>query len=82
MSVKVERFDLDQGQGYECYGTLILVQDGDWIRASDYDAALAALALVLDSVDYTAGNCRVNEMVGAVLQQELLSMARDVLGRS
>lgn len=35
-----------------------------------------ALATILDSVDYTAGNCRPNEMVGAVLPKEMIVMAR------
>jgi hypothetical protein len=35
-----------------------------------------ALLTILDSVDYTAGNCRVNEMVGAVLPREMIVMAR------
>jgi hypothetical protein len=38
-----------------------------------------ALATVLDSVDYTAGNCRPNEMVGAVLPKEMIVMARQAI---
>jgi hypothetical protein len=38
---KVERFDLTQGTGYECYGEMIHVTDGDWIRAEDYDILVA-----------------------------------------
>ncbi len=37
------------------------------------------LAVVLDFVDYTAGNCRPNEMVGAVLPQTIIKQAREVL---
>lgn len=37
------------------------------------------LRLILDSVDYTTGACRLNEMVGACLPSELLRMARAAL---
>ncbi len=37
------------------------------------------LTVVLDCVDYTAGNCRVNEMVGAVLPKEIIEQARNIL---
>jgi hypothetical protein len=35
-----------------------------------------ALLTLLDQVDYTAGNCRPNEMVGAVLPVEIIRMCR------
>lgn len=38
-----------------------------------------ALATILDSVDYTAANCRPNEMVGAVLPKEMIVMARGAI---
>ena len=38
-----------------------------------------ALLTVLDQVDYTAGNCQVNEMVGAVLPTEVIVLAREAL---
>lgn len=38
-----------------------------------------ALKLVLDQVDYTAGACRPNEMVCAVLPAEIIKKARQVL---
>lgn len=38
-----------------------------------------ALRLILDSVDYTSGACRVNEMVGAVLPTEIIIIARKAL---
>ena len=38
-----------------------------------------ALATVLDQVDYTAGNCRPNEMVGAVLPKEVIVLARQAI---
>jgi len=38
-----------------------------------------ALLTILDQVDYTAGNCRVNEMVGAVLPVEVIKLAREAL---
>jgi hypothetical protein len=36
----------------------------------------AALALLLDNIDYEIGNCRPNEMVAAVLPREVLSIAK------
>lgn len=41
--------------------------------------AREALQVVLDSVDYTAGNCRVNEMVGAVLPRSIILLAREAI---
>jgi len=38
-----------------------------------------ALQLVLDQVDYINGNCRPNEMVGAVLPEEILKKVRGAL---
>lgn len=35
-----------------------------------------ALQLILNDIDYTAGNCRVNEAVGAVLSDEALAIAK------
>jgi hypothetical protein len=44
------------------------------------NAALrAALEVVLDQVDYMVGNCRVNEMVGAVLTKTDIERARAAL---
>lgn len=39
----------------------------------------AALLAILDAVDYKAGNCRVNDMVGAVLPAVLIERAREAL---
>ena len=39
----------------------------------------AALATILDAVDYTAGNCGPTEMVGAVLDSALIEKARRAL---
>jgi hypothetical protein len=39
----------------------------------------SALRLVLDQADYEAGNCRINEMVGAVLPKEVLRIAKEAL---
>lgn len=36
-----------------------------------------ALRLLLDAVDYQAGACRVNEMIGAVLPVEILERVRN-----
>ena len=41
----------------------------------------SALQLVLDQVDYMNGNCRMTEMVGAVLPKEVLKIANDRLKR-
>lgn len=38
-----------------------------------------ALLSILDAVDYTAGNCRTNEMVSAVLDRVLITNARAAL---
>lgn len=41
--------------------------------------AATALRVLLDQVDYTAGACRPNEMVGAVVSRELLQQCKDAL---
>lgn len=38
-----------------------------------------ALLTLLDQIDYTAGNCRPNEMVGAVLSKEIIAMCRQAI---
>ena len=38
-----------------------------------------ALQLVLDQVDYINGNCRPNEMVGAVLSEDIIKKVRGAL---
>ncbi len=43
------------------------------------DKLRTALLLVLDNIDYEAGNCRVNEMIGAVLPREVLRKAREAV---
>ena len=43
------------------------------------DAMRQALQTILDAVDYTVGNCRPNEMVGAVLPVELIKQAKESL---
>ena len=40
-----------------------------------------ALLLILNQVDYTAGACRVNEMVGAVLPVDILRQAKQALAQ-
>lgn len=44
-------------------------------------APIEALNLLLDQVDYMAGNCRINEPVGAVLPAEIIAHCREVLAR-
>lgn len=39
----------------------------------------SALKVVLDCVDYMAGNCKVNSMVAAVLDASVIKMAREAL---
>lgn len=43
------------------------------------DVLSSALRLLLDQVDYTAANCRVNDLVGAVLDRSVLDRVRAVL---
>jgi len=43
------------------------------------EALRVELLLILDQVDYTAGNCGVTEMVGAVLPREIIARARERL---
>jgi hypothetical protein len=43
------------------------------------DTLRALLFLVLDSVDYTNGSCRQNEMVGAVLPKNIIEQCREGL---
>ena len=38
-----------------------------------------ALNLILDQVDYTSGACKINEMVGAVLGQNLIEVVHSIL---
>ncbi len=38
-----------------------------------------AILLLLDNIDYESGNCRINEMVGAVLPKEVLRKAKDAV---
>lgn len=38
-----------------------------------------ALRMLLDQIDYTRGNCRVTEMIGAVLSREAIAVARCAL---
>lgn len=38
-----------------------------------------ALDLILDSVDYTVGNCRVNEMIGAILPKKIIVLAHKAI---
>lgn len=39
----------------------------------------AALGVLLDSVDYTSGACKLNEAVGAVLPIEIIEKAKAAL---
>ena len=50
------------------FGKIVLEDKADELRT--------VLLLVLDCVDYTRGNCRMNEMVAAVLPKEIIERAR------
>ena len=52
------------------------VEATPYVRADIADGLLAALRTVLDQVDYTTGNCRMNDMVAAVLPREIIRIAR------
>ena len=49
--------------------------------AERYEEMLVALTLILDNVDFEAGNCSPTDMVAAVLPHELLLKAREVRQR-
>ena len=58
--------------------------DGDSIISMEaelkrYKKVALSLKVVLDNVDYMAGNCRLNEMVGAALPKEVIALAREAL---
>ena len=38
-----------------------------------------ALRLLLDHIDWEAGNCRINEMIGAILPHKILILAKDTI---
>lgn len=40
-----------------------------------------ALQLIMDSVDYTDGNCAPNEMIAAILPVEIIRRARNALNK-
>ena len=41
-----------------------------------------ALKILLDNVDYTLGNCGITDMVGAVFDVRVITMARKALRES
>lgn len=49
--------------------------------ANLYPELVQWLATILDQVDYTTGACRLNEMVGAVLPEEIIQQAKAVLAK-
>jgi len=46
---------------------------------ADIENIRASLLSILDDVDYTVGNCRPNDMVGAALDRVIIANARKVL---
>ena len=69
-----------KGDGY-LPGTGPLRFDGPAFDQTPEEELRAALGILLDSVDYERGACRVNELVGAVLPADVLSLARTALNR-
>jgi hypothetical protein len=43
------------------------------------DLLTRVIHLLLDNIDYQAGNCRVNDMIGAVLPPEILRIAKEAV---
>lgn len=87
---KPQAFDETHVQGPRCTGQEGEVSDADgqFIANSHQDVpdlvadlreARTALRTLLDSVDYTNGACRLNEMVGAVLPRELIEQAKGAI---
>jgi len=60
----------------------------EWVRSSYHDERAkteklkAIIRLMLDATDYTAGACRPNEAVGAVLPKEIIAKARAAVDES
>ena len=58
----------------------VIVDESEYAALKrENEGVCAWLHVVLDCADYTAGNCRVNEMVGAVLPKEVIEQARAAL---
>lgn len=59
-------------EGVKCYSL------ANWLstQREGMDCRTALLTL-LDQVDYTTGNCRPNEMVGAVLDKRVIQLCRE-----
>lgn len=49
--------------------------------ANLYPELVQWLGVILDHVDYTSGACRLNEMVGAVLPEEVIQQSRALLAK-
>ena len=45
---------------------------------NERDELYHMLCVLLDSIDYISGACRINEMIGAILPQIVLSRARSL----
>lgn len=54
-------------------------ENKETLRAMENGELRAALLVILDAVDYTAGNCRQTEMIGAILPQASIRLARQAL---
>lgn len=53
-----------------------IIHMADEVNLKQYGAMEVSLRLLLDQIDYVAGNCRANEMIGAVLPASLLSKVK------
>jgi DNA-directed RNA polymerase subunit RPC12/RpoP len=81
-----KEFELDTVFKYEvcpaCNGNLFPVDYIKPVNLAEENEKLkltiqtlrSLLLVVLDAADYTSGNCRPNEMVGAVLPQEVIKL--------
>ncbi len=62
-------------------GVLWLEKEQTALQAS-HEELLTALNLILDSADYRRGACRINEMIAAVLPDEILTRAREAINHA
>lgn len=73
------------GMSYEQISTLVQKDLDEAIKSKHTDLLaneqklVAALQVLLDQVDYTTGACRLNEMVGAVLDKGTIQMCRETI---
>lgn len=49
------------------------------LAVNSKDGLMSSLHAILDAVDYTQGNCRLNEPIGGVLPEGLILRARQAM---